>query len=137
MNQASAAFNEIYFDSPRVGILRGSTFGTLCCIKHRKFEFDLFFTFFADFYFGGRDTISFVTLNKVSGFLQRMDLARKYEFGKMLVIGSESPDKVKGLWLFRGKEIPPSVLDECYDMELYERLKVDTSDELRRSVSMR
>ncbi|KAJ8629466.1 hypothetical protein MRB53_022789 [Persea americana] len=61
-----------------------------------------------------------------------MDLARKYEFGKMLVIGSESPDKVKGLWLFRGKEIPPSVLDECYDMELYERLKVDTSDEAQK-----
>ncbi|XXG72142.1 hypothetical protein AAC387_Pa07g1302 [Persea americana] len=74
------------------------------------------------------------TLSKipVSGFLQRMDLARKYEFGKMLVIGSESPDKVKGLWLFRGKEIPPSVLDECYDMELYERLKVDTSDEAQK-----
>ncbi|XXG72143.1 hypothetical protein AAC387_Pa07g1302 [Persea americana] len=101
-------------------------------LQIRKFEFDLFFTFFADFYFGGRDTISFVTLNKVSGFLQRMDLARKYEFGKMLVIGSESPDKVKGLWLFRGKEIPPSVLDECYDMELYERLKVDTSDEAQK-----
>ena len=47
------------------------------------------------------NTVSFVTLNKVGGFLQRMDLALKYAFGKMLVIGSEPPFKVKLLWLLR------------------------------------
>ena len=75
------------------------------------------------------NTVSFVTLNKVGGFLQRMDLARKYAFGKMLVIGSEPPFKVKGLWLFRGQEIPQFMLDECHDMELYEWKKVDITDE--------
>ena len=55
LNKASAAFNEIYFDSPQVEILCGSTFGSLCCIKHKKFEFDLFFTFFPNSYFGGCD----------------------------------------------------------------------------------
>ncbi|GMY05010.1 Elongation factor 1-gamma [Fagus crenata] len=40
-----------------------------------------------------------------------MDLARKYAFGKMLVIGSEAPFKVKGLWLFRGPEIPQYKVD--------------------------
>ena len=75
------------------------------------------------------NTVSFVTLNQVGGFLQRMNLARKYAFGKMLVIGSEPPFKVKGLWLFRGQEIPQFVLDECYDMELYEWKKVDITDE--------
>lgn len=87
---------------------------------------------FCDYKYNDENTVSFVTLNKVSGFLQRMDLARKYAFGKMLVIGSEPPFKVKGLWLFRGTEIPPFVLDECYDMELYEWKKVDITDEVQK-----
>ena len=58
-----------------------------------------------------------------------MDLARKYAFGKMRVIGSEPPFKVKLLWLLRGQEIPKFVFDECYDMELYEWKKVDITDE--------
>lgn len=83
---------------------------------------------FCDYKYNEENTVSFVTLNKVGGFLQRMDLARKYAFGKMLVIGSEPPFKVKGLWLFRGQEVPQFVIDECYDMELYEWKKVDISD---------
>ncbi|XP_047310948.1 elongation factor 1-gamma-like [Impatiens glandulifera] len=84
---------------------------------------------FCNYKYNDENMVSFVTLNKVSGFLQRMDLTRKYAFGKMLVIGSEPPFKVKGLWIFRGQEIPQFVIDECYDMELYEWTKVDLSDE--------
>ncbi|OIS95818.1 PREDICTED: elongation factor 1-gamma 2-like [Nicotiana attenuata] len=87
---------------------------------------------FCDYKYQDENTVSFVTLNKVGGFLQRMDLARKYAFGKMLVIGSEAPYKVKGLWLFRGKEIPKFVMDECYDMELYEWKEVDINDEAQK-----
>nr|AIZ68134.1 translation elongation factor 1-gamma [Albuca bracteata] len=87
---------------------------------------------FCEYKYNEENTVSFVTLNKVGGFLQRMDLARKYAFGKMLVIGSEPPYKVKGLWLFRGKEIPPFVVEECYDMELYEWTKVDLNDEAQK-----
>ena len=65
---------------------------------------------FCDYKYNDENTVSFVTLNKVGGFLQRMDLARKYAFGKMLVIGSQAPFKVKGLWLFRGQEIPQFVI---------------------------
>ncbi|XP_074264135.1 elongation factor 1-gamma-like [Silene latifolia] len=86
---------------------------------------------FCDYKYNDENTVSFVTMNKVGGFLQRMDLARKYAFGKMLIIGS-SPFKVKGLWLFRGTEIPQFVMDECYDMELYEWTKVDISDEVQK-----
>ncbi|WCJ18638.1 Elongation factor 1-gamma [Euphorbia peplus] len=87
---------------------------------------------FCDYKYNDENTVSFVTLNKVGGFLQRMDLARKYAFGKMLVIGSSPPFKVKGLWLFRGQEVPQFVIDECYDMELYEWTKVDLSDEAQK-----
>ncbi|GLT72797.1 hypothetical protein SLA2020_447010 [Shorea laevis] len=84
---------------------------------------------FCDYKYNDENTVSFVTLNKVGGFLQRMDLARKYAFGKMLVIGSDPPFKVQGLWLFRGQEVPQFVIDECYDMELYDWKKVDIADE--------
>ncbi|XP_072986419.1 elongation factor 1-gamma 2-like [Typha latifolia] len=87
---------------------------------------------FCDYKYNDENTVSFVTMNKVGGFLQRMDLARKYAFGKMLVIGSEPPFKVKGLWLFRGQDIPQFVIDECYDMELYDWVKVDISDEAQK-----
>jgi hypothetical protein len=42
----------------------------------------------------------------LAGFLEGMDLCRKYAFGKMLMIGSDPPFKLKGVWLFRGQEIP-------------------------------
>ncbi|KAL6964462.1 hypothetical protein U1Q18_035515 [Sarracenia purpurea var. burkii] len=84
---------------------------------------------FCDYKYNDENTVSFVTMNKVGGFLQRMDLARKYAFGKMLIIGSEPPFKVKGLWLFRGLEIPQFILDECYDMELYDWRKANITDE--------
>ncbi|KAF3957009.1 hypothetical protein ACB098_12G015800 [Castanea mollissima] len=87
---------------------------------------------FCDYKYNDENTVSFVTLNKVGGFLQRMDLARKYAFGKMLIIGSEPPFKVQGLWLFRGTEIPKFIIDECYDMELYEWKKVDINDEAQK-----
>ena len=87
---------------------------------------------FCDYKYNDENTVSFVTLNKVTGFLQRMDLARKYAFGKMLIAGAEPPFKVKGLWLFRGQEIPKFVIDECYDMELYDWKKVDLSDEAQK-----
>ncbi|KAF3783812.1 Elongation factor 1-gamma [Nymphaea thermarum] len=87
---------------------------------------------FCDYKYNDENTVSFVTLNKVTGFLQRMDLTRKYAFGKMLIIGSEPPFKVKGVWLFRGQEIPPFVLEECYDMELYDWRKVDINDEAQK-----
>ncbi|KAL8059963.1 hypothetical protein ABFX02_03G121700 [Erythranthe guttata] len=87
---------------------------------------------FCEYKYNDENTVSFVTLNKVGGFLQRMDLARKYAFGKMLVIGTEAPFKVKGLWLFRGTEIPQFVMDECYDMELYHWTKVDINDEAQK-----
>uniref|UniRef100_A0A453NRU3 Elongation factor 1-gamma 2 n=1 Tax=Aegilops tauschii subsp. strangulata TaxID=200361 RepID=A0A453NRU3_AEGTS len=83
---------------------------------------------FCDFKYNEENTVSFVTMNKVGGFLLRMDLCRKYAFGKMLVIGSEPPFKVKGLWLFRGPKIPKFVMEEVYDMALYDWAKVDLSD---------
>ncbi|KAI3815451.1 hypothetical protein L1987_15119 [Smallanthus sonchifolius] len=96
------------------------------------FDAEGYSLWFCNYKYNDENTVSFVTMNKVGGFLQRMDLARKYAFGKMLIIGNEPPFKVKGLWLFRGQEIPKFVMDECYDMELYEWTKVDLADEAQK-----
>ncbi|CAI5464954.1 unnamed protein product [Closterium sp. Yama58-4] len=88
---------------------------------------------FCDYKYNEENTVKFVTLNKVSGFLQRMDLARKYAFAKMCILGPDAgPFVIKGVWLFRGSEVPKFVLDECYDCELYEWTKVDLSDEAQK-----
>ncbi|KAK8495187.1 hypothetical protein V6N13_036899 [Hibiscus sabdariffa] len=49
----------------------------------------------------------------LSGFVTTSTMRR------MLVFRAEPLFKVKGLWLFRGQEIPQFVINECYDMELY------------------
>ncbi|KAK8942642.1 putative elongation factor 1-gamma 1 [Platanthera zijinensis] len=41
---------------------------------------------FCDYEYNEENMVSFVTLNKVSGFLQRVDLDRKFSFGKMLMM---------------------------------------------------
>ncbi|PON48744.1 S-crystallin [Parasponia andersonii] len=76
---------------------------------------------FCDYKYNDDNTVSFVNLieqGRVGGFLQRMDLARKYAFGKMLVIGSEPPIQGEGAVSF--------------DMELYDWNKVDLSDEAQK-----
>lgn len=37
----------------------------------------------------------------------------------------------RGVWIFRGPEIPAIMLDECYDMELYDFVKADINDPVR------
>ena len=34
----------------------------------------------------------------------------------------------RGLWIFRGSDIPPIMQEECVDLELYDWKKVDLSD---------
>ncbi|XWS55332.1 hypothetical protein CRYUN_Cryun10bG0165700 [Craigia yunnanensis] len=119
-------------DSGTCMILRDTHSGSVTTRFWDMYDPEGYSLWFCDYKYNEENTVSFVTMNKVGGFLQRMDLARKYAFGKMLVIGSEPPYKVKGFWLFRGVEIPQFVLDECYDMELYEWKKVDISDEAQK-----
>lgn len=87
---------------------------------------------FCDYKYNDENMVPFVTMNKVSGFLQRMDLARKYAFAKICILGESAPFKIKGVWLFRGKDFPKMVLDECYDVELYDWTKVDLADETQK-----
>jgi hypothetical protein len=37
----------------------------------------------------------------------------------------------RGMWIFRGQDIPPIMKEECFDLDLYTWQKVDTSDAVR------
>ena len=76
-----------------------------------------------DYKYNAENLVQYVTLNKVSGFLQRMDLIRKHGFAKMCILG-KGPFVIRGFWLFRGPDVPKQVIDECYDVELYDWKKV-------------
>ncbi|KAG0602028.1 hypothetical protein M758_11G156000 [Ceratodon purpureus] len=98
------------------------------------FDAEGYSLWFCDYKFNDENTVTFVTMNKVGGFLQRMDLVRKYAFGKMCILGEEAPYKIKGVWLFRGSDVPQMVTEECYDAELYEWTKVDISNEEQKAL---
>jgi elongation factor 1-gamma len=68
-------------------------------------------------------------MNKVGGMLQRVDYVRKYAFAVMCILKNEKGEfPIRGVWMFRGQDIPQIMQDECYDLELYNWTKVDLSD---------
>ena len=60
--------------------------------------------------------ILFRTSNSKGMFLQKCDAVRRYAFAVHGVYGVENDYKIRGLWMFRGKEIP----QEMKDNDLYE-----------------
>ena len=72
--------------------------------------------------------ILFRTSNSKSMFLQKCDALRRYAFATHGVYGVEDDYKIKGVWMFRGLEIP----QEMKDNDLYEYItfrKLDTNKE--------
>uniref|UniRef100_A0A7S1MZB5 Elongation factor 1-gamma n=1 Tax=Phaeocystis cordata TaxID=118079 RepID=A0A7S1MZB5_9EUKA len=88
-----------------------------------------FSLWFCDYKYNEENTVNFMVMNKVGGFLQRMEPHRKYCFGVMCILQKDNLFPITGVWLFRGQEIPPNVLAECGDIELYNWTKVDHTDE--------
>lgn len=37
----------------------------------------------------------------------------------------------RGMWIFRGQDIPPIMKEECFDLDLYTWQKVDPKDPVR------
>ena len=72
--------------------------------------------------------ILFRTSNSKGMFLQKCDALRRYAFAAHGVYGVEDDYKIRGVWMFRGKEIP----QEMKDNDLYEYItftKLDPSKE--------
>ena len=72
--------------------------------------------------------ILFRTSNSKGMFLQKCDAVRRYAFAVHGVYGVEDDYKIRGCWMFRGKEIP----QEMKDNDLFEYLtfkKLDSNKE--------
>lgn len=55
----------------------------------------------------------FVLKNTVNGMIQGLDYARKYAFGKLLLVkNAEGQKRIVGLWIIRGSEPLPEVFDD-------------------------
>jgi len=67
---------------------------------------------------------------QVGGFLQRIDYVRKHAFAAMCILKDNKAGTfpIRGLFLFRGQDIPPIMKEECYDIDLYNWTKVDIND---------
>lgn len=58
------------------------------------------------------NTVNFVVMNKVGGFLQRIDYARKCAFGAMCILKDDKGQfPIRGAWIFRGQAIPPMMVE--------------------------
>jgi elongation factor 1-gamma len=79
---------------------------------------------FCDYNFNDECKVAFMTSNLVAGFVQRSDSLRRYAFGVMQVIGTQTSQKVLGAWLIRGQGIEP-MLKENDDAEYYTWTKLD------------
>lgn len=83
-----------------------------------------------DYKYNDENEVNFVVMNKVGGFLQRIDYVRKHAFGVMAILkDAKGLFPITGVWIFRGQEIPQIMKDECYDLELYNWSKIDINDE--------
>ncbi|KAI8909586.1 hypothetical protein EDD86DRAFT_205796 [Gorgonomyces haynaldii] len=73
----------------------------------------------------------FMSSNLVGGFFQRLDRARKYAFGSVLVLGEDGKNEITGVFVFRGHDIPFEVRDAA-DFESYEFTRLDDKNQKHR-----
>eukprot|EP00835_Amoeboradix_gromovi_P003858 NODE_272_length_12196_cov_0.228404.p2 type:complete len:409 gc:universal NODE_272_length_12196_cov_0.228404:6354-7580(+) len=69
-------------------------------------------------------TKTFMTSNLIGGFFQRIERARKYAFGSLLVIGEDNDNTIEGYFVFRGQDVLPEVAD-APDYPSFSFTKVD------------
>jgi elongation factor 1-gamma len=80
-----------------------------------------------DYKYNDELTQVFMSSNLVGGFYQRLERARKYAFGSMLVLGVDKKNQITGYFVIRGDKVPFEVTDTA-DYESYSFKKVDHSD---------
>ncbi|RHZ82847.1 hypothetical protein Glove_103g55 [Diversispora epigaea] len=74
----------------------------------------------------------FMSSNLIGGFYNRLDRARKYAFGSLVVLGEDKNNEIAGYFVIRGQEIPEEVSDAA-DFEVFDFKKVDHNDAAIRS----
>ena len=70
--------------------------------------------------------ILYRTSNSKGMFLQKCDAVRRYAFAVHGVYGVENDYKVRGMWMFRGKEIPQEMKDnDLYEYLIFRRIDIN------------
>ncbi|CAJ0847791.1 12914_t:CDS:10 [Entrophospora sp. SA101] len=73
-----------------------------------------------DYKYNSELTKVFMSSNLIGGFYNRLDRARKYAFGSLLVLGEDNKNEIAGYFVIR--------VSDAADFESYEFKKVDPSD---------
>lgn len=74
-----------------------------------------------------------LTSNLKDSTLQRLDTFRKYVFGTFGVYGDEGNYEIRGVWLWRGTEIP-DMIKELPNYEYHDWIKLDHTNEEHRKL---
>jgi elongation factor 1-gamma len=80
-----------------------------------------------DYKYSNELTQIFMSSNLIGGFFQRLDRARKYAFGSILVLGTDGKNEISGYFVFRGHQVPFEVTDAA-DYESYKFTRVNEKD---------
>lgn len=100
---------------------------TACDWFWKNFDAEGYSLWKVDYKYNNELTMTFMSSNLVGGFFQRLERARKYAFGSMVVLGTDNKNEITGFFIIRGQEIPPEVY-EAADYESYDFTKMDSTD---------
>ncbi|SAM08236.1 hypothetical protein [Absidia glauca] len=64
-----------------------------------------------DYKYNDELTLVFMSNNLIGGFFARLEMARKYAFGSLVVCGENNNNSISGYFLIRGQEVPFEVYD--------------------------
>ncbi|KAL0084577.1 hypothetical protein F4703DRAFT_1855043 [Phycomyces blakesleeanus] len=79
-----------------------------------------------DYKYNDELTLVFMSCNLIGGFFARLERARKYAFGSLIVCGKNNDNTISGYFLIRGQTIPEEVYDAA-DFESYTFTKIEPS----------
>ena len=81
----------------------------------------------------GEGVVDYLTANLMNGFIRNLDHFRKYAFAGYGVYGSAGNFDIKGVWLWRGTEIPEE-WREHQSFEYHNFEKLDHTNEAHRKL---
>ena len=79
-----------------------------------------------DYRYNDELTLVFMSNNLIGGFFARLERARKYAFGSMIVTGTNNNNAISGYFLIRGQEVPYEIYDAA-DYPSYKFEKIEPS----------
>jgi len=80
-----------------------------------------------DYKYNDELTLVFMSSNLIGGFFNRLERARKYAFGSMIILGEDNNNAIAGYFVIRGQEVPEEITDAA-DFDSYNFVKVDPND---------